>query len=361
MLADPVLADPVLADPVLTDPVPAAPPRPAPAHRRARPTVGPAASVRARPDGPGGPGGGLAPRRVLLAGLGFDRLTERQVINHVLGALSRGRGGWIATPNIDICQAAQRDPSLAELVGTASLVVPDGMPLLWAARLRGDQLLERVTGSSLIFTLSAAAARAGRPVYLLGGPPGGPELAADRLRQRYPDLIVAGCYAPPWGFERSREGVLAVRRRLAAARPDIVFVGLGCPKQERLIAAVGPYLPRPGIWAAGRPSRWPPGPFGGRRGGCSKRGWSGCSGSSASRAGCSTGTWWRTCRSRCACWRRAPLSASAAADQRRQLGATPSQAARRSSYGWKYSSSSARSAPGMAAVRGRALCRSNAG
>ena len=234
---------PVLADPVLADPVPAAPPRPAPAHRRARPTVGPAASVRARPDGPGGPGGGLAPRRVLLAGLGFDRLTERQVINHVLGALSRGRGGWIATPNIDICQAAQRDPSLAELVGTASLVVPDGMPLLWAARLRGDQLPERVTGSSLIFTLSAAAARAGRSVYLLGGPPGGPELAADRLRQRYPDLIVAGCYAPPWGFERSREGVLAVRRRLAAARPDIVFVGLGCPKQERLIAAVGPYLP----------------------------------------------------------------------------------------------------------------------
>jgi N-acetylglucosaminyldiphosphoundecaprenol N-acetyl-beta-D-mannosaminyltransferase len=222
-------------------PAPVAPPRPAPAHRRARPVPGQAAH-RARPDGPGA-GTGVAPRRALLAGLGFDRLTERQVINHVLGALSRGRGGWIATPNIDICQAAQRDPSLAELLGTASLVVPDGMPLLWAARLRGDQLPERVTGSSLIFSLSAAAARAGRSVYLLGGPPGVPELAAGRLRQRYPDLIVAGCYAPPWGFERSREGVLAVRRRLAAARPDIVFVGLGCPKQERLIAAVGPYLP----------------------------------------------------------------------------------------------------------------------
>ncbi|HEX6857256.1 MAG TPA: hypothetical protein VF204_18325, partial [Streptosporangiaceae bacterium] len=106
-------------------PAPVAPPRPAPAHRRARPMAGPAAAHRARPDGPGG---GRAPRRVLLAGLGFDRLTERQAINHVLGALSRGRGGWIATPNIDICQAAQRDPSLAELIGTASLVVPDGMP-----------------------------------------------------------------------------------------------------------------------------------------------------------------------------------------------------------------------------------------
>jgi len=230
---------PVLADPVLAEPGPAARPRPAPAHRRGGPVPGAAASHRARPGGPGGP----APRRVLLAGLGFDRLTERQVVNHVLGALSRGRGGWIATPNIDICQAAQRDPGLAELIGTASLVVPDGMPLMWAARLRGDPLPERVTGSSLIFTLSAAAARAGRSVYLLGGPPGVPELAAGRLRQRYPDLIVAGCYAPPWGFERSREGVLAVRRRLAAARPDIVFVGLGCPKQERLIAAVGPYLP----------------------------------------------------------------------------------------------------------------------
>src|SRR5262249_28360463 len=182
---------------------------------------------------------GVAPRRALLAGLGFDRLTERQVINHVLGALSRGRGGWIATPNIDICPAAQRDPRLAELLGTAPLVVPDGMPLLWAARLRGGQLPERVTGSSLIFTLSAAAARAGRSVYLLGGPPGVPELAAGRLRQRYPDLIVAGCYAPPWGFERSREGVLAVRRRLGAARPGILFVGLGCPGAERVVAPGG--------------------------------------------------------------------------------------------------------------------------
>ena len=233
--ARPVLADPVLADPVLADPVPAAPPRPVPAHRRARPVA-----HRARADGPGG---GRAARRVLVAGLGFDRLTERQVINQVLGALSQGRGGWIATPNIDICQAAQRDLGLARLLRTASLVVPDGMPLLWAARLRGEQLPERVTGSSLIFTLSAAAARAGRSVYLLGGPPGVPERAADRLRQRYPDLIVAGCYAPPWGFERSGEGVQAVRRRLVAARPDIVFVGLGCPKQERLIAAVGPHLP----------------------------------------------------------------------------------------------------------------------
>jgi len=246
------------ARPVLADPVPVTPPRPVPSHRRARPgaVARPVPAHRADPakvpDGtPGqarasdraGRGGGWAGRRVRVAGLGFDRLTERQVINHVLGALSRGHGGWIATPNIDICQAAQRDLGLARLLRTASLVVPDGMPLLWAARLRGDELPERVTGSSLIFTLSAAAARAGRSVYLLGGPPGVPELAAGRLRQRYPDLIVAGCYAPPWGFERSREGVLAVRRRLAAARPDIVFVGLGCPKQERLIAAVGPHLP----------------------------------------------------------------------------------------------------------------------
>jgi N-acetylglucosaminyldiphosphoundecaprenol N-acetyl-beta-D-mannosaminyltransferase len=188
--------------------------------------------------------GRLAIRRTRLAGLGFDPLTEQQVISHVLAALAAGRGGWIATPNIDICQAAQRDHSLGMLVESASLVVPDGMPLLWAARLRGEPLPERVTGASLICTLTAAAAGDGRSVYFLGGDPGVPERAARRLAARFPGLIVAGTDAPPPGFERSAAGLSAVRAKLAAAAPDIVYVGLGFPKQERLIEALAPALPR---------------------------------------------------------------------------------------------------------------------
>jgi N-acetylglucosaminyldiphosphoundecaprenol N-acetyl-beta-D-mannosaminyltransferase len=183
---------------------------------------------------------------VSLAGLEFDRLTEAEVVQHIIEALQAGSGGWVATPNIDICRQVRRDPAARALVGSATLIVPDGMPLLWAARFRDDHLAERVTGSSLIFSLTSAAALSGRSIYLLGGAPGVPDLAGTRLADRYPGLKVVGTAAPPVGFDAIAEGIAVVREQLLLAAPDIVYVGLGFPKQERLIARLAPELP--GTW-----------------------------------------------------------------------------------------------------------------
>lgn len=181
--------------------------------------------------------------RTSLVGVAFDRLTEAEVIEHIIDAMLVGRGGWVVTPNIDICRLLVRDSSLRELVSSASLVVPDGMPLLWAATLRGDPLEERVTGSSLIYSLTAAAAKHGRSIFLLGGDPSVPARAAGQLRRRHPGLLIAGTDAPPMGFERTDGGIDIVRARLAATAPDIVYVGLGFPKQERFVAQVAPAFP----------------------------------------------------------------------------------------------------------------------
>jgi len=189
--------------------------------------------------------------RAPLAGMELDRMTEAEVVASVLEALDQHRGGWVATPNVDICRAAHRDPQLAAVMADASLSVPDGMPLIWATRLRGDKLPERITGASLIFSLSEAAAASGRTVYYLGGLTGVPEAAAARLGDRYPGLKVAGTDSPPFGFDKTAEGVAAVRARLEASAPDIVFVGLGFPKQEKLITALSPALPRTWFVACG--------------------------------------------------------------------------------------------------------------
>jgi N-acetylglucosaminyldiphosphoundecaprenol N-acetyl-beta-D-mannosaminyltransferase len=202
-----------------------------------------------------------------LAGFDFARLTESQVVERIVAASGRGEGGWVATPNVDICRLTHRDPALRQVISAASLIVPDGMPLVWAAKLGGTPLPERVAGGSLIFSLSEAAARGGRSIYLLGGAPGVPERAAAELSRRYPGLVVAGVDAPPVGFDSDPAQVAAVRDRLAAVSPDIVFVGLGCPKQERLIARFAPDFP--GTWFLGcgaaipyaakvlpRPPRW---------------------------------------------------------------------------------------------------------
>lgn len=186
---------------------------------------------------------------IQLAGLHFDRLTEAQVVEHIITARRSGQGGWMATPNIDHCRLIRRDEALRRLVAGASLVVPDGMPLIWASRLRGDPLTERVTGASLIFSLTEAAARHGCSIYLLGGRPGIPQQAGEELRRLYPDLKVAGADAPPVGFDTDPEAIAAVYERLAAAAPGIVYVGLGFPKQERLITRFAPHFP--GTWFVG--------------------------------------------------------------------------------------------------------------
>lgn len=197
------------------------------------------------------PAGDRRDNRYRLAGLAFSRLTESQVIEHILEALRLGQGGWLVNPNIDVCRLAMRDPAVRTLISGASLLLADGMPLLWAASLRGDPLPGRVAGGSLIFSLTGAAAESGRSIYLLGGAPGVPERAADELRGRYPALKVAGTDAPPIGFDATEDGIETVRARLAAAAPDIVYVGLGCPKQERLIARLTPSFPATWFVASG--------------------------------------------------------------------------------------------------------------
>jgi exopolysaccharide biosynthesis WecB/TagA/CpsF family protein len=191
--------------------------------------------------------------RVRLAGIELDRLSEAEVAEYVISASKSGRGGWVATPNIDICRKAEHDAAAGALLAKATLVVADGMPLVWAARLRGEPLPERVSGSSLIFSLTAAAAAAanGRSIYLLGGEPGVPESAAAQLSRLYPGVKIVGTAAPPIGFDEDPGGVAKVRDHLLITAPDIVYVGLGFPKQERLIAALAPALPQSWFIACG--------------------------------------------------------------------------------------------------------------
>lgn len=190
-----------------------------------------------------------ASARVWVGGVGVDALTEEEVVRRVAAALEAGEGGRIVTPNVDICRAAAADPALRELVCSADLVVTDGMPLVWAARLLGTPVPERVTGADLIWSLSELAARRGWPVYLLGGPPGVARRAAGALTSRHPRLEVCGVDAPAYRFDATPEGTRSVHRKVIDARPRLVFVGLGFPRQDRLIAGLREELP--GAWFVG--------------------------------------------------------------------------------------------------------------
>lgn len=182
--------------------------------------------------------------RIALRGVAIDALTEAQCVDHVLAELAQGRGGWVVTPNLDHLRRLVHEPSFRELCSRASLVVADGMPLLWASRLQRTPLPERVAGSNLIWSVSRAAAQQSRRIFFLGGDPGTAEAAARILVERCPGLVACGTVCPPPGFELDSAQMQALRSGLIAARPDIVYVALGSPKQERLIAELKERLPQ---------------------------------------------------------------------------------------------------------------------
>ncbi|HWF49597.1 MAG TPA: WecB/TagA/CpsF family glycosyltransferase [Solirubrobacteraceae bacterium] len=177
-------------------------------------------------------------------GLGFAAVSERETIDHVLNAVADGSGGWICPVNLDVLRQWRESPEVRDLVSGADLVLADGMPLIWAGELQGTPLPERVAGSTLVVSLTAAAAEAGASIFFLGGNPGTAEAAVAKLTELSPGLRMAGTLCPPLGFERDPDYLRRIEQTLHDAAPDIVYVGLGFPKQEKLITDLRVRLPR---------------------------------------------------------------------------------------------------------------------
>jgi N-acetylglucosaminyldiphosphoundecaprenol N-acetyl-beta-D-mannosaminyltransferase len=171
--------------------------------------------------------------RISLLSMDFDDVDQGAFLDRVFGALDLGIGGWVITPNVDILRMAEQEPRLGALYREASMAIADGAPLVWAARLSGTPVPERLPGASMFWALSEEAAKRGRSILLLGGRPGAGELAAARLRELYPGLRVDH-YCPPMGFERDPAEFELVVKELRRQAPDLVFVGLGAPKQDRV-------------------------------------------------------------------------------------------------------------------------------
>lgn len=175
--------------------------------------------------------------RVVLSGLGIQNMDELTCAQCIVDGPGNGRGVWVITANSDIARLAFWDKSTAELMSQADLVVADGMPLIWASRIQGTPLVERVCGSNLVWSIAERAASGGLSLFLLGGGlPDTAERAGTELRRRHKNLSICGTYYPRFGFENDEVQLQEIGEALAIADPDIVYVALGFPKAERLIA-----------------------------------------------------------------------------------------------------------------------------
>jgi N-acetylglucosaminyldiphosphoundecaprenol N-acetyl-beta-D-mannosaminyltransferase len=139
---------------------------------------------------------------------------------------------FAVTPNVDHVVMLRKNPEFRAAYDRATISVADGMPLLWAARLKKTPLKQRVCGSDLIAPICAGARDRGLSIFLLGGRPGAADIAAERLQEQFPGLKIAGTSCPPMGFNTDPVENQRAIEQVRSVTPDILFVGLGAPKQE---------------------------------------------------------------------------------------------------------------------------------
>ena len=175
------------------------------------------------------------PPRLYLSGVPIDRVTLDYAVAWVLQALKnreRHKPLLIVGPNAQLVTLAARLPRFAAALHCASLSVPDGISIVLATRLLGRPLPERVTGGDLMERLCVEAARHNLSVFFLGGLPGAAEMTARKFERLNPGFRTAGTCCPSQGFENDSAECARIRQQIIDAKPDLLCVAFGAPRQE---------------------------------------------------------------------------------------------------------------------------------
>jgi N-acetylglucosaminyldiphosphoundecaprenol N-acetyl-beta-D-mannosaminyltransferase len=177
-------------------------------------------------------------RRVRIGNAFIDDLALPEALEAIVALVEQGQGGSVFTPNVDHLVLLEEDARLRDAYASASLAVADGQFVIWASRLLGTRLRSKVSGSDLIGPLLKLGAEKRWRIYLLGGREGAAARAAERLRRDTPGIIIVGTDPRHVDIDRAEASHGDLIASLEEARPDLILVALGCPKQEILIHCI---------------------------------------------------------------------------------------------------------------------------
>ena len=169
--------------------------------------------------------------RYNVLGVGVSALTLAQARDLVLGARGARQLGYVCVTPVHAVSEACEDPAFRKILNGSFLTTPDGMPLVWL----GPRGVERVYGPDLMLAVCDAGRAIGLRHYFYGGAPGVADLLREKLTARFPGLEITGTFTPPFRPLDAAE-LAALRADVTRARPDIIWVGLSTPKQERFMA-----------------------------------------------------------------------------------------------------------------------------
>lgn len=168
-----------------------------------------------------------------ILGIQFDNLTQQEAAQRGAQLLAEDKFHYVVTPNPEFILACEKDSAFRDILNGADLVLPDGIGVLYSAKILGTPLKERVPGVEFAEDMLACLNEMGGRLYLLGAKPGVAEKAGANILKRYPNLVLCGTRD---GYFQDEQDVLL---QVAAARPDLLFVCLGAPKQEKWMARWG--------------------------------------------------------------------------------------------------------------------------
>ncbi len=168
-----------------------------------------------------------------ILGVRFDDLTQQEAAQQGRQLLEEDKFHYVVTPNPEFLLAAEKDPEFRRVLNAADLVLPDGIGVVYSAKILGTPLKERVPGIEFAEAMLSALNDMGGRLYLLGAKPGVAEEAGRRICARYPALVLCGTHD---GYFKDEQAILP---EIAAAKPDLLFVCLGAPKQEKWMARWG--------------------------------------------------------------------------------------------------------------------------
>lgn len=162
----------------------------------------------------------------------INNLTLAETLAAMGAHIEQGEQGYAVTPNVDHAVEFSQNADFRQAYHDASFVLADGVPILWAGKLFGKPIKEKISGSDMLYWLTEYAAEKGYSVFLLGAAEGVGEEAARVLQELYPGLKVAGTYSPPMGFEKDPEENQRVIDLIRESGADICYTALGAPKQD---------------------------------------------------------------------------------------------------------------------------------
>ena len=173
--------------------------------------------------------------RIRFMNTEIDNYTMDEAVDAIDRLIQKDKNGYVVTPNIDHIVKLETDTVLQQVYANADIILTDGKPMIWMSRWYGTPIKEKVSGSDLFPRLCELAAAKEYRVFLLGAAEGVAARAAANLQKKFPGLMIAGTYSPPFGFEKDEKELNHIIQVVTEAKPHILVVGLGCPKQEKFI------------------------------------------------------------------------------------------------------------------------------